>query len=92
MCSQVSAVTLKDYHLDNLTVKDRKMIKHLSSGNIVQPEGNIYVTNPVDPTVRDEPDPIPLCQPTPPASRRQSEISVGRSQSSFSVGMVRMAK
>ena len=77
----MSAVTLKDCSLEKLTLKDRKMIKQLSAKNILQPSGNVYVSEPIDTTVRDEPDPPPLCNPAPPDSRRQSQISVTRSQS-----------
>ena len=80
-CSQLSAVTLKGYPLDKLTLKDRKMIKQLSTENVIQPTGNFYVSKPTDPSIRDEPDPIPPRQPTPPTSRRQSQTSIGRSQS-----------
>ena len=76
--------------MENLTLKDRKMIKQRSTDNVIQPPGNLYVAKPVDPTVRDEPDPAPLCDPAPPDSRRQSQISLGRSQSTFSVNMVRI--
>lgn len=81
MCSQVSAVKLKSYPLDGLTPKDRKMIKQLSTENILQPTGNVYVSKPVDPTIRDEPDPPRLHQPTLPDSRRQSQTSTGRGRS-----------
>ena len=76
--------------MENLTLKDRKMIKQRSTDNVIQPPGNLYVAKPVDPTVRDEPDPAHLCDPAPPDSRRQSQISLGRSQSTFSVNMVRI--
>lgn len=77
--------------MENLTLKDRKMIKQRSTNNVVQPAGNLYVTNPVDPAIRDEPDPASLCDPPPPPdSRRQSQISLGRSQSTYTVNMVRI--
>ena len=75
-------MTLKDCLLENNTLKDRKMIKQLSATNILQPSsGNLYVSEPIDTTIRDEPDPPTLCNPAPPGSRRESQISVGRSQS-----------
>lgn len=78
-------MTLKGYPLQKLTLKDQKMIKQLSAENILQRTRNIYVSKPIDTTIRDEPDPAPLCNPPPPDSRRQSQISLGRSQSSFTV-------
>ena len=83
-------MTLKGYPMENLTLRDRKMIKRRSIDNVIQPEGNVYVAKPVDPAIRDEPDPAPYCDPAPPDSRRQSQISLGRSQSTFSVNMVRI--
>ena len=80
-------MTLKGYPLQKLTLKDRKMIKQLSAENILQPTSNFYVSKPIDTTIRDEPDPAPLCNPPTPDSRRQSQISLGRSQSSFTVNM-----
>ena len=88
-CLQVSAVKLKGYPLEKITLKDRKMIKQRSSENIHQPKsGNLYVSCPIDTTIRDEPDPPPLCNPAPPGSRRESQTSFGRSQSTFSVNLV----
>ena len=86
-------MTLKGYPLENLTLKDRKMIKQRSTENILQPNtGNFYVSKPIDSTIRDEPDPPPLCHPTPPDSRRESQISIERSQSTLEVNMVSTRK